>query len=388
MRKAYKFKLFHNRKRANRLNNELRIFCHIYNHSLRVIKTHYKIFGKNPSKYILQKHLIKLSEDRFPMWKALGYSQGIQDVTDRIYKSYDAFFKWVKTRSGHKKSPPKFKAFRKYRSFTLKQAGWKLDQEKGSVRIGPHSYRYNNSRKIEGVIKTVTIKRDQVGDWYVIFSCDLGDQFIPKKNIPMTGKSAGFDFGMKTFLISSDNEKYHSPEFLKSSLSDLKKKSRSFSKKIKGSKNRRKSAKSLSRLHRKVSRQRLDHQFKLVNSLYEKYDNIFMEDLSLSGMKKLWGRKVSDLALYQLLKILKFKAVENGKTFHKIDRFYPSSKTCSLCHRRKEYLELNQRIFECECCSLEIDRDLNASINILREGASSLGLDKVIRDSYDLVPVA
>ena len=215
MMKSYQFKLFYNKSRSQRLENELRIFCHIYNHSLRLVKTHYKIFGKNPSKNNLQKHLTKLGKTDFPQWEALGYSQGIQEVTDRIYKSYDEFFKWTKTRKGPKKSPPKFRPFRKYKSFTLKQAGWKLDEGKGQIKIGPHWYRYNQSRKIQGRPKTINIKRDNVGDWFITISCDVGEEFIPEKVAPMTGKRAGFDFGMKTFLTTSEGDQLQSSEFLR-----------------------------------------------------------------------------------------------------------------------------------------------------------------------------
>ena len=151
MRKSFQFKLFNNRRKHKKLNDELYVFCTIYNHSLALIKRHYKLFGKNPGKYNLQKHLKRLMDRGLrPKWRSLGYSQAIQDITDRLYKSYQAFFSWCKKRSGLKKSPPKFKAFRKYKSFTLKQTGWKLDQERGVVTIGKHQYRYNNSRKIEG----------------------------------------------------------------------------------------------------------------------------------------------------------------------------------------------------------------------------------------------
>jgi putative transposase len=260
------------------LRDELYVFSTIYNHSLALIKRHYKVFGKNPTKFNLQKHLKKLMDRGHKLeWKSLGYSQGIQDVTDRIYKSYQAFFRWCKKRSGGKKSPPKFKAFRKYKSFTLKQASWKLDQENGFVIIGKNKYRYNNSRGIEGEVKTVTIKRDNVGDWYVIFSCDLGESYKPKKIAPMTGKSAGFDFGLSCFLTSSENKKITSPEFLKKSLKSLRLKSRILSKKIKGSKNRSKARKVIARLHNKVSNQRKDFHFKLANNLINKYDNLFLK---------------------------------------------------------------------------------------------------------------
>lgn len=380
MRKSYQFKLFYNNKKYEKLNDELYVFCGIYNHSIALIKRHYKIFGKNPTKYNLQKHLKKLMDKGIrPEWKNLGYSQGIQDVTDRIYKSYQAFFGWCKKRIGGKKSPPKFKGFRKYKSFTLKQAGWKLDQEEGFIRIGKNRYRYNNSRKIEGEVKTVTIKRDSVGHWYAIFSCDLGEGYKPKKVMPMTGKSAGFDFGLTCFLTSSNEERINSPEPLKGWLNELRLKSRQLSRKEKGSKNRAKAKQVVARLHRKIGNQRQDFHYKLANDLVNKYDNLFFEDLNLDAMKRLWGRKVSDLGLYQLLQRIEFKAKEHGKRMEKIDRYYPSSKSCSKCSKKRENLELKDRWFRCEC-GHELDRDLNAAINILAVGASTVGLDGVTRE--------
>lgn len=380
MRKSFQFKLFNNRRKHKKLNDELYVFCTIYNHSLALIKRHYKLFGKNPSKHNLQKHLKRLMDRGLkPKWRTLGYSQAIQDVTDRLYKSYRAFFSWCKKRSGGKKSPPKFKAFRKYKSFTLKQASWKLNQERGIVTIGKNQYRYNNSRNIEGEVKTVTIKRDNVGYWHVILSCDLGELYKPEKVAPMTGKSAGFDFGLSCFLTSSENEQIKSPEFLTQSLEQLKAKSKQLSAKIKGSKNRYKARKVVARLHQKISNQRQDFHFKLANDLIHKYDHLFFEDLNLDAMKRLWGRKVSDLGLYQLLQRIEFKAEEHGKIIRKIDRFYPSSKTCSKCTRIKEDLALKDRRFECQC-GHQLDRDLNAAINILTVGASTAGLDGVTRE--------
>lgn len=377
--KSFQFKLFNNSRKSRRLENELRIFCQIYNHSLKLICGHYKIFGKNPSKNKLQKHLAKIGKTEFPQWEALGYSQGIQDVTDRIYKSYDAFFKWAKTRKGARKSPPKLRPFRKYKSFTLKQASWELDEEKGRVRIGPNWYRYNNSRKIQGTPKTINIKRDIVGDWFITISCELEAEYRPEKIAPVTGKSAGFDFGLKTFLTASDGEKFQSGEFLKHSLKELAKANRSLSRKEKGSKNRKKSRKQLARVHRKIANKRSDMHFQLAAELFRKYDYLFIEDLNVEAMKKLWGRKVSDLGFSSFVKILEFKAIEHRKNLHKIDRFYPSTKLCSGCGmiKTKDELTLKDRVYKCDCCGLEIDRDLNAAVNIYNVGASTFGLDGV-----------
>ncbi len=104
---------------------------------------------------------------------------------------------------------------------------------------------------------------------------------------------------------------------------------------------------------------------------------MFFEDLNLDGMKRLWGRKVSDLGLYQLLQRLEFKAKEHSKIIGKVDRFFPSSKTCSNCSAIKEILTLKDRVFKCQNCGYEINRDLNAAINILTVGISTAGLEGI-----------
>jgi putative transposase len=191
----------------------------------------------------------------------------------------------------------------------------------------------------------------------------------------MTGKSAGFDFGLKTFLKASDDTDHESSEFLKQHLSELAKANRNLARKEKETKNRKKARKNLARVHRKVANKRLNSHYQLAVKILTKYDNVFFEDLTLAGMKALWGRKVSDYGFATFLKILEVKSLEHGKTFRKIDRFFPSSKLCSneKCGmiKSKGELTLKDRIFKCECCGLEIDRDLNAAKNILREGTSS-----------------
>ena len=149
---------------------------------------------------------------------------------------------------------------------------------------------------------------------------------------------------------------------------------------MQGSKNRKKAIKVIARLYRKIANKRLDSHFKLALELLETYDYLFFEDLNLEGMKKLWGRKVSDLGLQLFLNILEFKALEHKKVVHKIDRFFPSSKKCSHCHHIKssDELTIKDRVYECKVCGLKIDRAVNAAINILMEGISSMGLEGVI----------
>jgi putative transposase len=128
------------------------------------------------------------------------------------------------------------------------------------------------------------------------------------------------------------------------------------------------------KLHIKIANQRKDYFHKLTNDLANNYDTIFIEDLNMKAMQRVWGRKISDLAFSEFVNILNYKT-----NVVKIDRFYPSSKTCSCCGTVNEDMKnLKNRIFKCNSCNLEIDRDLNASINIHRVGASTLA-GEVIR---------
>ena len=148
----------------------------------------------------------------------------------------------------------------------------------------------------------------------------------------------------------------------------LKRLNRNLSKKKKGSNNRKLAKKQLAKLHIKIANQRKDYFHKLTNDLANNYDTIFIEDLNMKAMQRVWGRKISDLAFSEFVNILNYKT-----NVVKIDRFYPSSKTCSCCGTVNEDMKnLKNRIFKCNSCNLEIDRDLNASVNIHRVGASTL----------------
>jgi len=229
------------------------------------------------------------------------------------------------------------------------------------------------SREISGIIKTITVKRDALGDLYLFFSCELPDiQAITQSNT-----SAGFDFGLKTFLTSSEGEEILNPEFHKVGLTSIKKANRQVSRKVKGSHNRAKAKANYARTHKRVANQRRDYHFKLAKELSQKYQSLFFEDLNMRGMKKLWGRKVSDLGFSEFMRILEYQCSRTGAVVHKIDRFFPSTKMCSECGTLNQDLELKIREWDCSHCSSHHQRDLNAAINIKREGASSLGVGSV-----------
>jgi putative transposase len=371
MLRTYKYKLYES-KRLKNLHNSVNIAGIIYNHCIALHKRYYRLYKKHLNKYQLQKHITKLKKlVKHKFWSKLG-SQAIQDITDRIDKAYKKFFDYVKNKTKQRVSPPNFKKVKKYKSFTLKgKVGYKL--EDNVVSLNGYKYRFWLSRPIDGTIKTLVIKRDNIGDFYICVSLELEES---KSNIA-TGNSVGIDFGLDKFLSLSDKQEIEAPLYHLKSLNKLKLLNRSLAEKKKGSKHRKQAKFKLSKLHMNIANQRRDYFHKLSNKLAAKYDNIIIEDLNLKAMQKLWGRKVSDLAFAEFVQILECKT-----KVIRIDRFYPSSKTCSSCFEvnkeiNKDLKSLKTRKFKCNSCGLKIDRDYNASLNILRVGVSTLSTDTV-----------
>lgn len=370
-----KFKLYQH-KRNKYLKRSINAAGVIYNHCIALHKRYYRMWGKHLNCAKLQAHIAKIRK-RKPFWQELG-SQAVQDICQRISIAYQLFFKH------HKKGvrPPNFKKVRKYKSFTLKQAGYKF-LGGNRVKIGNRVYQFWKSREIEGTIKTVTIKRTPLGELFlaVVVVDNISDLEIKSA----TGKIAGFDFGLKTFLTCSDGSQIESPQFLKQSLSLIKRANRSHSKKVKGSANRERARKHLVRKHEDVANRRSDWFWKLAHELTDRFDVLCFETLNLKGMKKLWGRKVSDLAFREFTQILDWVATKKGKQVIYIDPWYPSSKTCSNCGHILEKLDLETRVWRCPSCQSINDRDENAAINICAVGASTVGLGDV-RQSLTAIP--
>lgn len=360
--KAYQFKLYQN-KRNKHLHGAINAASNIYNHCIALHKRYYRLFRKHLNKNKLQKHIAR-ARRKNEYWLLLG-SQAVQDVTDRIERAYQRFFKH------HKKGvrPPNFRKRIKYKSFTLKQSGYKF-LEDNQLKIGKRIYRFWKSREIQGKIKTVTIKRNPLGELFLFVITD----YVDKMSTIMSGNSAGFDFGLGTFLTCSDNTEIHSPLFFKQSLKELRLASNNHSTKKKRSNNREKARKNLVRVHEKVVNRRNDWFWKLAHKLTDKFDYLFFETLNLKAMQRLWGRKINDLALSEFLKILEFVAQKKSKTVSYIDRWYPSSKTCNNCNHVISKLSLDMRSWICPSCLNNNRRDYNASCVIHKVGASTLRL--------------
>ena len=363
--KTYKFKLYRS-KRNKKLHRQINIAGSIYNHCIALHRRYYRIFKKSLRAFSLSKHLTKLKRiTRYSHWNLVG-SQAIQDISERISRAYALFLRNLQ--HNIKTAPPGFKKIRNYKSFTLKQTGYKYTGLDNSIIIQKQKYRFFKSREIEGKICTVTVKRDSLGDIYIYFVCKNDEN----KVLARTGKSVGFDFGLKTFLTASDGQDIESPLFFKSNSSAIVKANRRLARKRQCSANKNRMKNDLCRLYKKTANQRNDFHWKLANKLCGEYAVICMEDLNLKGMQNLYGRKISDLGFAEFLQKLEYVAHRTGTTIIKVDRFFPSSQLCSCCGQQNHQMkDLRIRKWQCSCGAVH-QRDRNAAINILNEGLKYL----------------
>ena len=201
------------------------------------------------------------------------------------------------------------------------------------------------------------------------------EQELPLIPYPSTGRVGGFDFGLLHFLTTDDGETIDSPQYLFRELDELKRRSKKLSgrgRKTIGSGSWDRAKLALARHHREIANRRSDFCWKLAHALCEQYDELVFETLNLDGLKRRYGRKISDLALSEFLRTLEWVAEKTGRKVVYAPRFYPSSKICSHCDNIKAAMPLSQRVYECVACGLVMDRDHNAALNLAKLGRGSV----------------
>ncbi len=368
MRRTLKYRLYRS-KRDKQLVKRIHAGASIWNHCLALQNRYYRRYGKHLGANRLMKHIAKLRK-RKVFWQQLG-SQAVQDVIQRLDKSWARFFDYVKAlKSGkkHRKTGrPRFKKSRFYTSFTLKQNGWKYEGG-NKIKIGKHYYKFALSRPVTGTIKTVTIKRDRVGDLWVCFSVieDIVLPTIPDEDAVIA--PIGIDWGLiHTMSFSDGRAPIDAPRFLNKSLRELRRAQRRLSRRRnrnggKRTRNTEDDRRRVARVQRRIVDQRRDWQFKSAHELCDEFDGIAVEDLSGVWMQRMWGRKSSDIAWSEFLSTLGHVCSKRGVMLKRVDAAY-TSKTCSVCGNILD-LKLTDRDWKCQCGAYH-DRDVNAAINIL-----------------------
>ncbi len=365
--KTYRYEFSH-QSNLIQIGNLIDDLHDVHVHLLRLQRRYYRLFGKYASLSRILKHITQLKRTTKPHWNALP-SQVIQDVAIRMDRGYQAFFDNIEDRktgkTKRKIGRPKIKPNHKYKSLTFTQAGYKIESNRLTINCLKKSFTFWKHRDWTGTVKTVSIKRDNVGDYYLTLVCEDCE---PSEKLPLTGNEAGADFGCKTFLTLSDGTKIESPLFYKQSINEIRSAHKALSRKQYLSNGWYRAKRYLSKLYKKIANQRRDWFFKLALRLVRRYDKIAIETLNLDGMKRLWGRKISDLAFGEFALILQWTCAKYGKTFLKSNRWEPTTKPCSDCGARNENLSLSDRQWICPECGSHHDRDVNAATNILQAG--------------------
>ncbi|CBJ93947.1 ISCaje3 transposase [Campylobacter phage CP220] len=378
--RSVKFVLKPNIKQREILESFFGLSRTIYNISLHNIKNSkfgtYEIQnGKNkgcivpriPTEFDLNNSIPKLKDGySFLSLLPATYTQSVMKNLSRGFNNFYRTFNY-----------PKFKAKKNsIQSFNC-YAGAKIEgdhiilikprcsdytKEDLKIRFKRHKIKYNFD-KVTGF----TISKEN-NKYFISFTFHCN---IESKE---TSDAVGIDLGIKDFCICSDGTIYENKRFLEKSLRKLKISQRKLSKKQKGSNNREKQRLKVSKLHKKVKNQRNDYQHKVSREIADKYRTICLETLKVKNMvknKKL-AKAISDVSWSSFIEKLSYKVAENQGCLIKIDTHYPSSRTCSNCGCIKENLSLSERTYNCEECGFSIDRDLNASINILNLGLKNI----------------
>lgn len=293
----------------------------------------------------------------------------------------DGLSNWAKSRKGKRKGPrvgfPKFKAKdRETPRFAYSISGLRtgalIEGDPKALwlpRIGRVHCFENVAARVDGArVLSIAISR-RAGRWYAALTVERDDQAV--KKIPKGG-AVGVDLGIKALATLSDGTVIPNPHTLVTDEQRLKHAQKALSRKAKGSKRRAKARERVARIHNRIANRRSDTLHKLTTMLAQTYSDICIEDLNVAGMVKNHhlAKAVQDASFYELRHQLEYKTAKTGARLHFVDRWYPSSKTCSNCGSVKAKLSLTERVYRCEHCGLTNDRDLNAAINIQVAGSA------------------
>jgi len=367
MRKSFKYRLYPNKQQKNKIDQTLETCRILYNDFLFEKKEFYEKEQKRLT-FFDQINSLPIKKENNYFLKEV-YSQILQDVAQRVDKSFQNFFQRIKKQID-KVGYPRFKQYGRYYSFTYTQSGFKSINDKkiylsklGNINIKKH-------RELLGKIKTCSVIVKN-GKYYACFSCEAESKLLTK-----TGKKIGIDMGLTSFLTTSNGDFKKSPKIYQKVEQKLAKSQRKVSRRIKGSKRRKKAIIILSKQHEKIVNQRKDFAHKLSRELVNNYDLIAHEKLQIKNMVKnrYLVKSINDASWNLFLTILSYKAEEAGKEIVKVDA-RDTSQICNQCgKKRKIKLELNQKIFFCSYCNYKDNRDTNAALNILKR-AERLGTD-------------
>src|SRR5690554_3095868 len=359
--KSYRYRIEPNAEQKILLNKHFGSVRYVYNYFLNERKNQYRETKKSDNYVAQANKLTKLKEEESTVWLKEINSQTLQQTLKNLEAAYLNFFR------GNSEFPS-FKSKRSKNSFRVPQH---ITVEDGRIRVPKFNdgIKLIKHREFKGEIRQCTFSRDCRNQYFVsILVATTHEQY------PQTGKAVGIDLGIKDFAITSDGIKYRNHRYTKRYERELKVAQQHLSRKQKGSHQSEKQRLKVARIHEKISNSRKDNLHKISSKLIASYDVVCLGDLNVKGMMKnhKLAKHISDCGWGLFVSMLEYKAKWNDKQIVRINRFFPSSKTCNECGWIKSDLKLDDREWVCESCGCVHDRDVNAAKNILTEGVSLL----------------
>lgn len=359
--KSYRFRIYPTKEQESLLSKHFGHCRFVFNRFLNERKEKYLNEKTSLNYYDNARTLTDLKKEEAFVWLNEVNSQSLQAAIRNLDVAYKNFF-------NKQNKFPRFKSKYDRQSFKVPQ-NVSVEDSKLVIPKFNEGIKLNLHRKLEGKPLFATISKSTTGTYYVSITCE-----VEHKSFDKTNKSVGIDTGIKELAILSDGSSYENIKSLKTKLKKLKYEQRQLSKKTKGSQSRNKQKIKLALVHEQLTNIRKDYLHKVSTEIIKNHDVISVEDLAVKNIMKnhCLAQAMSDVALGAFYTTLEYKANWNDRQFVKINRFFPSSKTCSGCGWIKQDLTLTIRAWTCQSCGKIHDRDVNAAKNILKQGMNIL----------------
>ena len=363
MLKAYKYRIYPNKGQVEYFAKCFGCTRFIYNKMLTDKIEHYKETGE-----MLKNTPAQYKNDY--VWLKEVDSLALANAQQNLEKAYRSFFK------------DKSMGFPKFKSKKTNRFSYTTNNQKGTIYIDEDwkhikipklktKVKIKCHRKFLGIIKSATISKTPSGKYFISILVDC-EHYFPQE---VEGK-IGIDMGLEVFCSLSTGVKIPNPRFIKQYEDKLVYEQKKLSRKTKGSKRYQKQRIRVAKVYEKISNCRKDFLHKLSNIITSENQVIIMETLSSKEVQqdRQLSKSVSDVSWYEFSRQLEYKSNWKGRVFHKIDKWFPSSQICSNCGYNDGKHTLDIREWTCPNCGKMLDRDINASINIMHEGLKELGL--------------
>jgi len=373
MNKAYKYRIYPNPEQETHINKTFGCVRFVYNKMLANRKDIYEQFKDDKEALKQQKYLLPADFKKEFIWLKEVDSLALANAQLNLQTAYKNFFR------DKSMGFPKFKSKRHgKKSYTTNNQGGTIRLiDSKTVRLPKlKNVRIKLHRQLpkKAIIKSATVSKTATGKYYISILVEYEADVEPVAPMPET--VLGLDYSSRTLFVDSQANNADYPKFYRQAERKLKKAQRKLSKRQKGSKNREKQRRKVAKLHEKAANQRKDFLHKMSRQIANACSAIAIEDLNMRGMAQSLNlaKSTNDNGFGMLRTFLAYKLAEQGKQLVIIDKWFPSSKLCRFCNKENKELLLADRIWTCSHCGAELDRDINAAINIKNEGCRLLGI--------------